>query len=362
MSGPAAAGGRRRRPDGRRRRADGGALAVDHQVADDDHRPRRGAAHAPAAATAICARQRGVAQHEATFAARLAPPVSRWKRSSRNGVTSRPARPRRRRPPRGSRAARGRAAPGRAAGRPGAGWRPRCAVAETEVGAGARITAATSSRRLDPPRHRMAGVAEVEAGEARRCGSRRRVDVQGLEPLERRADVEDRLHPGAHDDDPRPRERREVGRLVPRLARAAVHAAEAAGREDADPGQGREVRGRGDRRRRVDAPRATARREVAHAGLDDVVAERDRRRARHRRGRSGRRPPTTRDRRRDGARRPHGGLRLARDAQVVRRREAVRDQRALQRDDAAPRAQGLGHLWVDDHARERCHRAARRGV
>ena len=109
---------RRRRPSGRRRRRPAAA---------------RGRSRAGRRDAAICPPAPRCAARGATFASRLAPPVSRWKRSSRNGVTSRAARPRRPRPPRGSRAARGRAAPGRAARRPGSGLATTMrAVAEPE--------------------------------------------------------------------------------------------------------------------------------------------------------------------------------------------------------------------------------------
>ena len=69
---------------------------------------------------------------------------------------------------------------------------------------------------------------------------------------------------------PTPRQRAQVGRLVERVARAAVHAAEPAGGEHADARALGQMRGRGDRRRAVAAARDD-RREVAHAALRDLV-------------------------------------------------------------------------------------------
>ena len=60
------------------------------------------------------------------------------------------------------------------------------------------------------------------------------------------SDVEDRLHARAHDRDRRLAERGQVGRLVPAVARLAVHAAEPAGGEHADPGAHGERGGGGD--------------------------------------------------------------------------------------------------------------------
>ena len=57
------------------------------------------------------------------------------------------------------------------------------------------------------------------------------------------------------------------------------------------------------------------------------------------------------DRRRHGAARPYPPLRLAPDLDALARREAVRDQRRLERDDRAARGERLAHLLGDpDHA------------
>ena len=85
-------------------------------------------------------------------------------------------------------------------------------------------------------------VGDVEAGEGRRP-----VADDGHASVSSRSrvapDVEDRLHARADHDDRRPGQRGEVGGLVEGLARAAVHAAEPAGGEDADPGRRGEQRG-----------------------------------------------------------------------------------------------------------------------
>ena len=111
---------------------------VDHHVAQDDD-----AAHEGPSATATRAASPALRRTSRTFASRLAPPVSLWKRSSRKGVTSLPATPSPRRA-RGRRRAPGRAAHGRAA-------RPRARVGHDDRAPldahliARRMTAATSS-------------------------------------------------------------------------------------------------------------------------------------------------------------------------------------------------------------------------
>jgi hypothetical protein len=77
---------------------------------------------------------------------------------------------------------------------------------------------------VDAPIEIEAAVGEVEAREAIRAPADDR-DAERLQALERRADIEDRLDPRRHHGDRRARQRGQVGRLVPRLARVAVHAA-----------------------------------------------------------------------------------------------------------------------------------------
>ena len=62
-------------------------------------------------------------------------------------------------------------------------------------------------------------------------------DALGLEKFERLLDVEDRLGAGADDGDAGAREFDEIGGNVEGLSGAAVHAADAAGGEDLEPGQ-----------------------------------------------------------------------------------------------------------------------------
>ena len=173
--------------------------------------------------------------------------------------------------------------------------------------------------------------------------------VQRLQPLERRADVEDRLDTRAHNDDAGPRQRVEVGGHVPGLVRAAVHATEPAGGEQADPGAHGQVSRGGDGRCAVAAARGE-RREVADAALDDVVAggdhlerllvEADARRA-----------ADDRDGRRQRPLGAHRVLDLVRDVEVARPRQPVADQRALERDHRPAAGERLRDLGGDLHDR-----------
>ena len=88
-------------------------------------------------------------------------------------------------------------------------------------------------RALGGPVGGEAGVGQVEAGELLGAVAED-PHVEGLEALEGGADVEDRLHPRAHDRHRRHGQGGEVGRLVPAVARLPVDAAEPAGREDPD--------------------------------------------------------------------------------------------------------------------------------
>ena len=193
---------------------------VVHDVADDHD-----AGH-HAAARAICAASAALRRTSATLASSVAPPVLRWKRSSRNGVVALPRTPCGRRGGERLRRARGRAARDRPARSSGSGLAiDDRAVAEPQPGLGAHHRRDLLGR-VDPPRHREAGVGEVEAGEAVGAVAEHG-HVERLEPLQRGLHVEDRLDAGAHHGDARGGERGQVGRLVPALARLAVHAAEA---------------------------------------------------------------------------------------------------------------------------------------
>src|SRR5882757_1200825 len=119
----------------------------------------------------------------------------------------------------------------------------------------------------------MPGVGEVEPGESVRSVTEH-ADIERLEPFQGRRYVQDRLHARADDEDRRPRQRVEVGRLVPGLARVPVDAAEAAGREDGDAGAGGQVRRRGNCGRGRAAPTGDGG-QITHARLDDVVAAGD---------------------------------------------------------------------------------------
>jgi hypothetical protein len=128
-----------------------------------------------------------------------------------------------------------------------------------------------------------------------------------------------------------------------------VHAAEAAGGEDADPGALGQVGGRGDRRRPMAATRDD-RREIAHAALGHVVVG----------GQRGERRVVESDpdlaaqhgdRGRHGAVFAHRRLDLPRDPQVVRPRQPVGDDRALERDHRPPVLERLPDLVMHLHAR-----------
>ena len=198
-----------------------------------------------------------------------APPVREWKRSRTKGVTSRP------RMPAASAAARPSSQRARVQvrvhllvervrdddGARGADLQPRA----QHVGG--------LLRRVHPPWHRQPGRGQVErregVGPVAEHG-----DVQRLQALERRGDVEDRLHARADDADPDAGERPEVRGLVEGLRRAAMDAAEPAGREDADARPLGEMGGRGDRRRAEAAPRASTggRSRTPHLSTPSVFA------------------------------------------------------------------------------------------
>ena len=178
-------------------------------------------------------------------------------------------------------------------------------------------------------------LAQPEAREDARAVADDR-DAERLEALERRGDVEHRLDPRAHDRDRRVREGREVGRLVERVGRAAVHPAEPAGREYADARERRQVRGRGDGRRRTRTA-CLDDRKVAHARLrevlvgdapDALIVEADAGDAVEHRDRGGGHALIAEDR-----------LEFARRLEIARAREPVGDDRGLEGDDRrAPRS------------------------
>ena len=128
--------------------------------------------------------------------------------------------------------------------------------------------------RVDPPVDAVPGVAAGRSRGTRRCRSRAR---------RRRGSPAAPACAGTSRIDFTPAQttviggggqREQVGRLVPGVAGVAVHAAEAAGREDVDAGQRGEVGGRGDGGGAMPAAGRHGR-QVARAHLDDVVAAGD---------------------------------------------------------------------------------------
>ncbi len=122
----------------------------------------------------------------------------------------------------------------------------------------------------DRPVDVVAGIGDVEAGEPQRPVADDG-DAQCLEPLQGRRDVEDRLHPGTDDCYRRTGQRRQVGGLVEGLGRPAVHAADPAGGEHANPRETRQGGSRRDRGGRVAAGRRRER-QFSHACLGHVVS------------------------------------------------------------------------------------------
>ena len=227
---------------------------VEHHLADDDDH----AAAISAASAALRSTRRTLARSDS-------PSLRRWKRSSRNGVTSRPLTP--------CSAAACEAFAQQPVVQLGVHRLVERVGHHDRAGRADRLALAQHRRdllrRLHAPRERQPGRRQVEGGE--RVGAvAEHGHVERLEPLERRGDVEDRLHARADHADPDPRERAQVRGLVEGVARAAVHAAEPAGGEHADAGQRRQVRGRGDGRRAVLAARQH-RREVADAALGHLA-------------------------------------------------------------------------------------------
>ena len=274
---------------------------------------------------------------------RLAPPVSRWKKSSRNGVTSLPRDARRPRPR-----------------RPVAQHAVVQLRVELLVRSGlATTTAAGAPERVARAQHRgdllrasrPATAPGSPSRPGRSRGTRRSVaehrDVERLEALERGADVEDRLHARAHDGDRR-RARACRGRptrpSVSRASRCTPPRPPVA--NTPMPGARGQMRGRGDRRRAVAAAR-DHRREVAHAALDDVVACSRPPPARRRRARCA---PRRRRSRSSPARRPRArtSASISRATRrLSRTRQPVGDDRALQRDHRPARGERLGtSSWI----------------
>ncbi len=174
-------------------------------------------------------------------------------------------------------------------------------------------------------------------------------DAAGLEILERDRHVQDRLRPGAHDRHRRSSELLEVGRDVEGSCpagvqspeRAAMHPADPAGGEDPDPGGMR-----GDHRRRHGGGRPPAHGERHGEARPRGLADRPRRRRRQGfeidRFEAHQQPAVTDgDRGRHGPRRTHRGLGCPGHLEILRIRQAVRDQGRLEGDHRMPGGNGL---------------------
>ena len=137
-----------------------------------------------------------------------------------------------------------------------------------------------------------------------------------------------------------------VGR---RVERAAMDAADAAGREHPDPGRGRGDH-RGRHRRRRPAALGQRDREARAGGLAHRAGRGRRQRLEGRRVQPDEQSAVAdRHGRRHGAGRlAHGRLRGRRDLEVLRVRQAVADQRRLERDDRPALGQRRGDLGRDD--------------
>ncbi|CAB4701084.1 unannotated protein [freshwater metagenome] len=154
---------------------------------------------------------------------------------------------------------------------------------------------------------------------------------QRLEGLQRQPDVEDALHPGTDHGHVGAAELGQVGRDVEALLRPAVHAAEAAGHEGADAGEGREAHGGGDGGGAVHAAGDDVR-QVAHAHLGDIAVAGEQLEARLVET-DARAAAEHRDGRRHGAVLADDALDLDRHGDVLRIGHAVADDRALEGDD-----------------------------
>ena len=93
-----------------------------------------------------------------------------------------------------------------------------------------------------------------------------------FQKFERLGDIEDRFRAGADDGDLGAREFDEIGRNVECLLGAAMHAADAAGRENLDAGERGDIHRRRDRRARRAVPRDDGG-EVPPRGFDDAAGK-----------------------------------------------------------------------------------------
>ena len=164
-----------------------------------------------------------------------------------------------------------------------------------------------------------------------------------FEQLGRGGHVEDRLHARGDDQRLGSDQLAEVGGDVRRSREAAVDAAEAARAHEADPDDPAGGERAADRRRADDALR-DRRREVARADLARVggeAAELVLRQA------DAQRSVQDADRRGHAARCPHAPLALETDLDAFAGREAVRDERRLERDHRSPVCERVADLVRD---------------
>jgi len=201
-----------------------------------------------------------------------------------------------------------------------------------------------SIRTVHGPVETVAGVREVEARK-RRGPVADDPDVQRLESLQGGAHIEDRLHSRAHDRDRRRGEGAEVGGLIPAVPSLTMHASETTGGEDADARESGEMTRGGDGGR----PAPTAGQEsgqipgadlgyVLSIGylIELVLVEADA-------------DPAIEDGDR-GRNRPSGAndvLDLGSNAEVLRAREAMADDRRLQSHHGATLGQRSAHLRMN---------------
>ena len=176
--------------------------------------------------------------------------------------------------------------------------------------------------------------------------------AERLEHFERARQIEDRLGAGRHHGDRRARERGQIARHIQRIA--AMHAADATGREHADAGARRQRGSRRDRRRRVAATRKNYR-QIRRAGLDEgvrfarqpfelLIRQADLRHA-----------IEHRDRGRNGAGVARRLLQCPTDVEIVRPRQAMRDDRRFEREHRRAASDGSSNfvreMQIDGHDR-----------
>ena len=203
--------------------------------------------------------------------------------------------------------------------------------------------------------HREAAIGEPERREAVRA-KHEHGDTEALQPLERRADVEDRLDATGDDRDRTASENPEVGRLVERGAGVSVDPADPTGREHADT---RLCREQGCCRDGRTSGRTLCQghRQISGAELDGAVGTGQpleivgfKPHMRH--------PVQDRDRRGHGAAIGDGPLELERRTKIVRPRKPVGDDRRFERDDGRAVTQRVGNVLGENRSViSRAHRS-----